>query len=58
MWINNHVADDQQLEQLKQELKQAQDHINWLEQEVARLHRLLSNPWSFSDGFRTTKQKS
>lgn len=44
-----------EIKKLEAELKQAQDHIRWLEQEVARLHRLLNNPWSFSDGFKTPK---
>lgn len=49
--------DEQTLERLKNDLRCAHDHIRWLEQEVARLHRLLNNPWSFSDGFRTPREK-
>lgn len=45
----------EQIECLQIELKQAHAHIEWLKQEVARLHRLLNNPWSFSDGFRTPR---
>lgn len=52
------MGDNNEHEDVYEQLKQAHEHIRWLEQEVARLHRLLNNPWSFSDGFKTTKSTS
>ena len=49
--------DKEQIERLKSDLRCAHNHIRWLEQELARIHRLLSNPWSFSDGFKTPRER-
>lgn len=45
------VNDD--YENVCEQLRRAHEHIEWLEQEVSRLHRLLQNPWNWSDSFKT-----
>ena len=52
------MDDKETVEKLSNNLRQAHDHIRWLEQELARLHRLLNNPWSFSDSLKTPKLNS
>lgn len=39
---------------IQDRLVRADERIKWLEQEVSRMHRLLNNPWNWSDSFKTT----
>ena len=50
------VNQREQIECLQVELKQAHEHIRWLEQEVARLYRLLSGSTDMRDSLKTPKQ--
>lgn len=44
------------IERLQLEVRQAHEHIRWLEQEVARLYRLLSGSNEIRDSLKTPKQ--
>ena len=50
------MHDENTIERLQLEVRQAHEHIRWLEQEVARLYRLLSGSTEMRDSLKTPKQ--